>query len=189
MSKGTIVEVNSFFFASGFALFIALLAWGDRIRRPRDDIAQLEKDYITHLGKKKSQVLPILRPPSQYSFANQMSAVIDLFVDDKIGATDLSLRKQIVDLRSKSKSLECWFDLRYYSVVVYTIISLIFGILSTFNGKDTFYLKNLTITFNSLYMTIFILILFAILSFLVISSEKEKLFIKSLNDSLDNMEE
>ena len=183
--------INSFFFGSGMALFISLLAWGDRIRRQQDDILQLEKNYIARLKKRlkknKEDILPVIRDPSRFSFGQQMDSAIGLF--KKVSGKELKLRSQIVKLREEHLELTKLFSTRYYLIVVLTGVSFLYGILSTFLSNIIIPIgKFHFLTINRALFASYILFLAYIVFILVKTSDKEKSFIDNLNIALDNME-
>lgn len=181
------MEFVTFFLGSGMALFISLLAWGDRIRRQQDDIFQLEKSYISQLGKSKAEILPVLREPSRFSFGKQMNAAISLF--KQVTDNDREIRKQILSLRKQHSKLSGLFSVRYYSIVALTAVSFLFGILIRLYGHVQIPLwQEIIIGIPRLLMSVYIFLIAYMLCVLVKTSEKEKLFIATIDNALEQLE-
>ena len=179
------MDLSTFFFAAGVALFIALLAWGDSIRKPRDEIVELERNYINQLKKKKHQILPLLRP-EKYTFTQQMSSLIELW-DIKLTDKDIELRKIIKSLNDDRKFIEKCYSTKFFSTISLTLITFILGFLSIYYGNCIFFIGKIISSWNKVFITIFVLILLMILSNMIITNGKEKSFLNSINDALDKL--
>jgi hypothetical protein len=169
------VDFVSLFFGTSIALFIALLAWGDFIRKPREELKDLESDYIKSLGRKnKKDILPLIRPYSTYTFTQQMSSVLGIWKDKRIGGEELELTKEIKRLHHLRKSLEFQYGFRYFGVVSSIIILFVLGVLSY-----------LFPVYNGVYLSIlFVIILILLVNSLMIYF-KENNFVKDLFNTLD----
>lgn len=180
--------MDSFFIASVLAIFIALLAWGDAMRKPQEFLAVLEKEFIQNLKIKKSKILPILDDESEFTFLEQMTSLIDLWETD-FGKIELQLRNNIITLRSKKQSIEKYYTFRYYFVITMLFISIIFsGIsLSIGNEKLTFlkikYFPSQSV--DELLMMIYFICIILVVFNLIRTNQKEKSFLDILNKSND----
>ena len=128
------LDLTGFFLGTAVALFITLLAWGNFIRRPREDLLKLEQKYIDTLGGKKKQILPLIRPYSTYTFNQQMNSILDVWSDKKIKGTDIKLSKEIRGLHDLRKRLENQYAFRYFGTLSLIIISFVLGIFSEILG-------------------------------------------------------
>jgi len=181
------MEINSFLFGTGVALFLALLAWGDMIRKPRNSVSELEKSYIEQLkekGKTKQQILPIIRPPSEYSFSEQMSSLIDLW-DNKVKGKELQLRTDFKKLYVQKKNIEGFYSFRYYAVIIFTVVCFAMGILSSVLGSVDLF-KGISLDVVSI--GIFLFVIHIILANLIIAYQMENKFVKDLYKTFDKLE-
>ena len=182
------MEMNSILIGTGIALFIALLAWGDQIRKPRDSLHELEKNYLEQLkrrGKKKSKILPLIRSSSEYTFRQQMSSLLEVW-DDKTEDTDLTLRDSIQSLHDQKKSIENHYNFRYYTVIGLTLISFIFAVVSDYWGSISTHIWQITI--DHLLIGTFFIIILIIIGNLISCNCKEQKFIQDLYSAFDKVD-
>lgn len=186
--------MSIFFFATSVAIFISLLAWGDVMKKPREYISELERQFIKKMRSKKVDVLPIIRPLNQFSFKQQMSSLIKLWETD-FGKTELELRNIIKDLQSKKESIEYCYRLRYYGVLSLFLLSSILGLLSYNFGESQFVrpFKLIQMCIHIKYDVVFICILFAailvIITNMILTNVKEKRFTDLLYHTFDQLED
>lgn len=173
---------------TGIALFIALLAWGNQIRKPRDSLHELERSYLEQLkkrGKKKNKILPLIRPSSEYTFRQQMNSLLEIW-DDKTQETDLELRDSIQSLHDQKKSIEHHYIFRYYTVISSTILSFIFAIVSNYWGLVEINLWAINI--NHILIGSFFIIIIIVIINLISCNCKEQKFIDDLYHAFDKVD-
>ncbi len=62
------IEGAKLLFGCGFALFVALLAWGNQIRSPRMDVIELENDFVTQMKISKKSLKSLIREKEMSEF-------------------------------------------------------------------------------------------------------------------------
>lgn len=181
------LELIGFFFGTGIALFISLLAWGNFIKQPREDLLKLEERYIGSLGSKKEKVLPLIRPYSTHTFKQQMTAVLDIWSDKKTKGKDIKLSNEIRTLHGLREKLEFQYAFRYLSTLFFTIVSFALGIFSSLYGEISwnFYNTKFSIINNWLFLSIFLSIVLIMLMNSLIIYFKENKFAKTLFEATD----
>lgn len=181
------MEANAFLFGTGVALFIALLAWGDLIRKPRENLLELENKYINQLGEKKASILPLLRPYTKYGFTKQMGSIIKLSRSGKIKDIEVELMDKIQSLHDYGYHIEKFYNFRYFSVMLFTLTSLFLGIMSSFIGFNKINILNWT--YNDIFVGIVLVFIGVISVSMIICYFYEKKFAEELNSASDEIEE
>jgi hypothetical protein len=186
------MDIASFLFGTGIALFIALLAWGNQISKPREDVLILEEKYIRYIKRKKKQVLPLLRNPSKYKATQVIKALIGFVGDSKTGEEELQLAEDIKKLHGIKKSLEAHFAYRYSAVIALTLISFFLGYLSILYGKNLLTINLIdcifSISFDAICISVFFIIVLLIVRDLIVTIGLEKRFVEALHNALDRIE-
>ena len=125
------------FFGSAFGLFIALLAWGDQIRKPRKEIMQLEERFRDEYNLPKQVTNPFIRKSYQtlqdstkYSFLQQTKAMIKLLENPKMRKCNVKLLEEFRKLHEIREGLEKKYRIRYFFSIGLCILLFVFSILS-----------------------------------------------------------
>lgn len=187
------MDVFALLWGSGFALIIALLAWSNEIREPRKDIRQVEEDFANtfNLPKRKLKILikksvkkegetPINR------LIKETSAVISImgkFKTDE-GPKGMAKLRDLFDMR---ENIEKYYKFRYTLVIFLAFISFLLGSLAINHGKTPLIFWILNITYNHIYLGIFVLLVVILLIFIVIIYFKEEKIIKQIDEIYDLM--
>jgi len=173
------IMLPEFLLGVALALFISLLAWGDQIRKPKEELLIIEKNYFKNIKKEKTKILPLLRQSSKSSFQDRINTIFDLGADKNISASDLELITKIKDLHKIRNKIENYYDNRYNTTIGLTVLSFFFGGLSFF----------LRLEINLVFLSIVIITIFYLLKNLHTTNKKEKLFFKKLYNILDKLED
>jgi len=160
------MDISTFFMGSGFALFIALLAWGNKIREPRQDIRELEDKFVKSFETDRRDIKPLITNSYESikghlieGFSDTMDALVEIM--DKIERKeDIALIKKFKDLDKLRKRLEKFYKMRYLFSLIFTFILFLLGIFSEANGNETFIGGRV---YNQFYLCIFIIFVFIIL--------------------------
>jgi len=185
------LELTNFFLGTAVALFISILAWGNFIKEPREDLLKLEQKYVESLGEKRKKILPLIRPYSKYTFKEQMSAALEVWSNEKVQNTDIQLFKEIKELHNIRKKLEIQYSFRYFGTILLMIFCFIIGILSELSGEKSWIIikGGIIITNNWFFIFIFLIsILIMIINCLSIYFKENK-FAKKLFEALDKTED
>jgi hypothetical protein len=182
-----VLELTGFFLGTAIALFISILAWGNFIKQPREDLLKLEEKYIESLGIKKTQILPLIRPYSTHTFKQQMNAVLDLWSSKKAKGEDAKLSNEIRTLHKLREKLEVQYAFRYLGTIFLILISFILGVLSSIYGEISWniYKTEISIVNNWMLFSIFIIIVFLMLVNSLMIYFKENTFAKTLFETTD----
>jgi hypothetical protein len=187
------MDASSFFVGTGIAIFIALLAWGNQISKPREDLLGLEERYIHFLRRKKKQILPLLRHPSKYKSTQVMKALMGFVGDSKTGEEEIALIEEIKGLHKVKKELEGYYVFRYYAVITLTVCSFFFSYLSIMYGKANIAFQilgtKIPFSFNTILMVAFFAFIMLIIRNMIITGIVEKRFMEALYTALDRIEE
>jgi hypothetical protein len=170
-------DFTTIFLGSGFALFIAILAWGDQIRSPRKEILRLEDIFREKFNLSKKNINPsllkgynIIKEASQSSFLIQTQAIIEILNSEKLGSYDRQLLKDSLELQNLRKGLENFYNKRYLLTILTTIVLLILGILSI---SISFSYQMIIVSMSVSYIMVSFIILNIILTYFT-----EKTFIR-----------
>jgi len=182
------IDLMSFFYGTGIALFIALIAWGDNIRKPGEEVLSIEDKFRNILKLKKAETIPLLRESSKYNFSKQMETIAYLWEKDFKGK-DLQLLSEIKELHKKRSSLDSIYDFRYLLVFFITILSFFFGGLSLLIGRTIiFNYQDFLFTNNKAYLLVFMIAIFITLINLYCGYNKEKEFVEKIRNISDKIE-
>jgi len=171
-----VFDLITFFFGAGIVLFVTLLAWGENIRKPREQILDLEDKFKQILKVPKRDINPLLKQ-SKYNFTEQMNAILDLIKKKKLKGVHIDSLKEFEKSNEKRKKLEFIYKFRYFGVLILSILSFLFGILSINTGTDYIYKS---FTYNGFYFSLFLIIVAAILINLIVGYFLEESFIKNI---------
>jgi len=189
------------FFGSAFGLFIALLAWGDQIRKPRKEIMQLEERFRDEYNLPKQVTNPFIRKSYQtlqdstkYSFLQQTKAMIKLLENPKMRKCNVKLLEEFRKLHEIREGLEKKYRIRYFFSIGLCILLFVFSILSGIYSNIFIIFKLVElhkmagINLNSLYFILVLVLIAIIITNLVTTYFKEEQFIKSLYEIDDKIE-
>ena len=146
------MHIISFFFSTGLATVLVLLAWGDNFKKPSEYVINLENAFIKFLKLKKKELLPLLR--NGFSFIEQMSSIMDISKNEKVKAGDLNIIDEIKEIHNLRDKIEKKNKCKYYLVVILAIFSFVSGIISYLVGKIVVYK---IITINKILIFLFLI--------------------------------
>lgn len=189
-----VFELINLFLGSGFALFVALLAWGNQLKQPRKEVLTLENSFRKeyHLPKSVTNSLTKkqydeLRDSSSISFLDQAKAMGDLIeknVDD--GAIEiLNKFNRVHDIRLR---LERAYNFRYNFSLILCVFLFIFGVVSAFTQDVVFNLFKKTFSFNLFFLFIVLCFVALLIYNMFWTHKKEQVFIESLINIDENIE-
>jgi hypothetical protein len=135
-------------------------------------LISLEKTFMEKLNQKKGELLPIFRE-SRYSLKTQTHAITRL-ISMAHSAQIIESAKQIKVLGNSGKILQSISTIKYTLFVFLAILSILFGILSCFIGKNIVFGNS--VTFNSILIGIHLFVLTLILLSQVIANFLEGRF-------------
>ena len=189
------MDIPTLLFGSGFALFLVLLAWGNRIREPRKDIRELEDQFIRSFKTTKRRIKPLIRETyekiegsSIESFIRVMDSFIEIMdhVQTHEDATLIDNFKKVTALRNRLEEL---YKKRYILTFTATILSLLLGIFSLYNGSINLPDPIQNIYFDQIYLSAFYIFIFIILLMLIKIYIVEEKFILLIDETYDLVEE
>lgn len=133
-AKGSFSELTLFLFASGLALFVALLGWSDQIRAIDKDTKEMESCFLEDTGMKKRDFLRIIKPESA---DEQLVALTEM-----VSAGKFKTKDSVQLLHKFTKWEREWSDgwpylerlttLKYNLTITLTIALFIAGTVSLF---------------------------------------------------------
>ena len=185
------VDIPTLFFGSGFALFLVLLAWGNKIIEPRQEISELEDEFVNAFKVSKRKFKPLVSKSYEKlstspldGFLEQVNSMVDM-MDKLKGPDDVEVIKKFQLLHHKRGELEKFYNSRYMLSLVLTFISFISGSLSIYNGSSSGVEVNgfFTMSFNLIYLIIFIGFVFSMLTIMTFIYFLEEKFIKLLDET------
>ena len=187
------MDISTLFLGSGFALFIALLAWGNQIREPRKEIRNLEYEFRNEFDLEKSEVNPLIcnedKNVKKYTFMDTNMALISIMEKNTLrDAKRIKLLTKLKELNKIRAGLEKILKARYILTLVLTILLFIFGSLSLHSSEWTINIQSSSLSVNSIYLSIVLVMIFIITINLIATYLKEELFIKKMSDISDDIE-
>lgn len=188
------MDISTLFLGSGFALFLVLLAWGNRIRESRRDVRELEDKFIKNFDTSKRTITPLVKEsfksvkktPTE-GFADMMSSLVEIM--DKIKEPkDVEVIDKFKEVFNLRNGLEKFYKTRYISAIIFTFLLFILGILSEYNGGVVI-IGNpmLTYPLNYYYLGCFLGAVFFILIIMIIVYFKEENYIELIEETDDIM--
>ena len=72
------MDFTTFCFEASLAILIALIAWGDQIRRPRELVSKVESKFLAKLKKTRKELAPILHDVSEENNRYFNNSLIDI---------------------------------------------------------------------------------------------------------------
>ncbi len=153
------MDISTLFLGSGFALFIAMLAWGNQIRLPREEIRNLEEKCRSKFKLKKNDIEGILdkkEPYTKYqniSYRERIKILIHAVDEGKIKKPEqIEALKTLNKNHETCKKMKRLYNIRFNLSVVLLLLFFIFGLLLMhFNDyyfvfqNYEFYLKNIVV--------------------------------------------
>lgn len=150
------VDISSIFLGAGFALLIALLAWGNQIRLPREEIRNLEEKCRKSFKFKKKDIEGILDKKEQYtkyqniSYRERIKILIHAVDEGRINQPEqIEALKTLNKNHEICKKLKLLYNIRFNLSVALLLLFFIFGILLVYLNNYyivfqnyNFYLKN-----------------------------------------------
>jgi len=161
------LDISNILLGTGFALFIALLAWGDLIRKPRKDVAELEDDFRKEFDLKKKYFNPLLHNNDEssadapkYNFFDETKAMAGIIGNKKLKGKNIKLLTEFKELNNIRYSLEKKYNFRYILSLYFLISLFVLGIISLFTQDISFVIYTVSIDISYMYLclvTIFII--------------------------------
>lgn len=170
---------TSFFFATGIAFLIALLAFGDQIRQPSRELKDAEEKIKTPFGLTGKELNGLLGNVvnSEKPFLEAMTGIAKLASSKKFNGKIIDAIETAKKLVNEYRQLETLYVARFYLTVLITFFSFIFGIIANFAGHwPLFQFEVNDWLFGALISCLFLLLVFVFFSF-----ESEIKFIKTMN--------
>lgn len=180
------IDTINLLFGSGFAVFIALLAWGNQIRGPRKEVMQLEEAFRKEFSINKSTSNALIKESfdkkksAKFTFLQQTKAVLDVFDNPDVGDKDYSLFKQFQKLHGIRKQLEKDYKFRYLASV-WLCIALFIATILVYFLSAFIYIENIIILLIFLHIGIIIYNFFR-------TYKGENIFIDEISKINDNIE-
>jgi type IV secretory pathway TraG/TraD family ATPase VirD4 len=197
--RGTILvfDATSLFLGSAFALFLALLAWGDQIRKPKKEITELEDQFRKAFGVEKKIFNPLFRktydetkPSQKYSFLEQTKAMIGVLENKKLKGSNAALLNRFKELHDVRKDLEKKYTFRYLFTIWFCVGLFIFGLASIFTNEVMIKIYSANIQIVSIAMFICSLICITVIIInLLRTHNKENEFVTKLYAVEDAIED
>lgn len=121
----SVSDLASFFLATGVALAIALLAWGEEIRKPSKEIREIEDKFVDRYGVKKQDLKTIIsseknQRPNFYQFMSSLAGIIK-----KVPSEKVELVKKIEEIQKIALRLEEILSFKYYFTIGFSFFLLI----------------------------------------------------------------
>jgi len=150
------IEISSIFLGSGFGLLIALLAWGNQIRLPREEIRNLEEKCKNKFKLKKKDIEGILdkkEPYTKYqniSYRERIKILIHAVDEGKIKEPEqIEALKTLNKNHEICKKMKKLYNIRFNLSVVLLILFFIFGILLIYFNDYFFVFQNIEFYFRN----------------------------------------
>ena len=150
------IEISSIFLGSGFGLLIALLAWGNQIRLPREEIRNLEEKCKNKFKLKKKDIEGILdkkEPYTKYqniSYRERIKILIHAVDEGKIKEPEqIEALKTLNNNHEICKKMKKLYNIRFNLSVVLLILFFIFGILLIYFNDYFFVFQNIEFYFRN----------------------------------------
>jgi len=175
-------QLTLFLFASGLALFAALLGWSDQIRGIYKDTRELERRFLEDTGIEKRDFLCIVKPQSP---EKQLEAVTQISGKIKSRSTVDLLRtfNKWNDEWSRLEKLSVW---KYNLTVTLTVTLFIAGIASLFTSpSQSMRLHFITFRSEMLILLLPMSLISWLLGIIIDSARREKALRRLLNSIAD----
>lgn len=187
------VDISTLLLGSGFALFIALLAWGNQIREPRKEIKQLEEEFRKEFDLKKSELNPLLRrsyenltKSDKYTFMDEMTALISVMEKNTLkDGKDVNLLQQLKELNMTRCRLEKYYKNRYILSILLTFSFFILGIISIIGQNWKVTINEISYSMSGAYLIIVLFFVGIILINLIVTYYIEESFIDKIGEVSD----
>lgn len=151
------VDISSIFIGSGFALLIALLAWGNQIRLPRGEIRELEDKCRTKFKFKKNDIEGILdkkEPYTKYqdiSYRERIKILIHAVDEGKIKEPEqIEALKTLNKNHEICKKMKKLYNIQFDLSIVLLLLFFIFGILLMHFNDCYFIFRNYDFYLNNI---------------------------------------
>jgi hypothetical protein len=189
------LDISNILLGTGFALFIALLAWGDQIRKPRKDVAELEESFRKEFDLKKKVFNPLLRTSDdksndspKYSFFEQTKAMVGVIGNKKLKGENVKLLSRFKELNVIRNDLEKKYNYRYLLTLYFLIVLFVLGIASLFTSNVTITLSRVIVDISYIYLGIVIVFIILFICNFFSTHNIEDKFVTKIYDTDDNIE-
>jgi len=121
-------DVTLFLLGGGLALLVALLAWGEQIRKIAKDTRDLERNFMQSRGLTRAEFLPILKPKTP---TDQLVALTQLMNSGKLKtAPEVEVLACFQQWSALAGRLARLFSLKYWLTIALTVALFIGGGIS-----------------------------------------------------------
>jgi len=181
--KESFSQLTLFLFASGLALFIALLGWSDQIRGFDNDTKELEQRFLNKTQIKKRDFLEIVRPKSP---EEKLAAFARVDSEGRIENAETIdvLRTFAEELNQPWSRVERLFKWKYKLTVALTIVLFLTGIISLFTTptqQASFYAVSMRVEMILLILPV---LLIGLLLAIIIRSARWEKAVRSILQSM-----
>jgi len=187
------MEISILFLGSGFALFLVLLAWGNKIRAPRRDIRELESKFIDNFETDKRTIRPLVKKSYEKldkspmeNFLDKMDSLVEI-MDNIKTEEDVEVIDQFKEVVTFGRRLEKFYKVRYLISLFFTFILFIIGLMSELTGKIKLNPPFSDYNLNAVYVFIFIILIFSILILMAVIYFLEEDFIVEIDETDSKM--
>jgi len=126
----TAFDLTLFVFASGFALFVALIAWSDQIRGMAREAKEMERGFLQKHGLTREQFRSVLKPADPFE---KLSGLTDIMKSGKLKtALDVAALGHFEEWLALSDRLRVLHSWKYWLTVALTISLFAAGLASVF---------------------------------------------------------
>lgn len=181
--KESFSQLTLFLFASGLALFVALLGWSDQIRGIDKDTKELESRFLEDTGINKRDFLNIVKPQSSDQQLEAL-AQVGARLKTRAGVDLLRTFKRWNSEWSRLENLSAW---KYNLTVTLTVALFVAGVVSLFtNPSKTIRLYVFTFRTEILVLMLPMSLIAGLLGIIIYSARREKV-LRSLLASIADM--
>jgi hypothetical protein len=181
--KEAFSQLTLFLFASGLALFIALLGWSDQIRGIDQDTRELEQRFLMETGINKRNFLDIVKPESP---DDQLVALTQAVNDGQITTkVSVEVLRSFTTYVSQWARLEGLSALKYNMTIALTIALFAAGTASLFTNPTQHI--QLVISFRvEMIVLVLPMTLIGLLLIIIIWSAREEKALRSLLNAMSD---
>jgi len=186
--KGSFSELTLFLFASGLALFVALLGWSDQIRAIDKDTREMESCFLEDTGMGKRDFLRIVKPESP---DKQLEALTEMVNAGKFKTMDsVQLLRKLTEWHREWSDawphLERLTTWKYNLTIALTIALLVAGTVSLFTTPaEQVNFFSLHLRVEMLVLTLPMTIVAVLLGIIICLAKREKALRARLNSMAD----
>ena len=183
--KESFSELTLFFFASGLALFVALLGWSDAIRGIDKDTKDLERQFLEDTGINKRDFLSIVKT---HDPDKQLDALTSLMTSGKLRTeASVQLIGTFKKWNAEWSGLESLATWKYSLTVTLTVVLFAAGIATLFTTpREMVHLHAVDVRAELLVLMLPMLLVFVLLGMIMAGARKER-SLRALLNSIAEM--